>query len=1311
MANIRSRINLQESRFALIQRAAEDATDDYPVSNNRSLINTRLEVLESNWSRFQSEHDSIYQGDIEFSYDEPYFKNKPTRNLETSNPTSRSSDTLPNVSFSRRSALPKITLPRFSGDYPSWRPFHDLFSSMVVNNPELTNVEKMQYLKTCLNGEAARLITNLPVSGDTFTIAWEALIVRYENKRLLISSQLDKLFSIKPLKTKSARSLSLLHATVTESLGALRALGCAVDHWDPILLYQLPRLLDSDTREVWEIKLGSSTAFPRLVQFEDFLIGRTRALESLEGHSSKLSHGKERPYGFSSKPEQARTLLATTKTAGGMTCRICGSTHYVSSCPDYSTLSIQRRREEVNKLKLCYNCLGNHTSKQCPSTQRCRKCGKKHHTSLHLNDSHKITMSNNDKFIHVELSSSSRPSVLLATCQARISRKVGRLESIRLLIDPGSELSFVSEDVVQRLALTRKPASITLLGIGVTHAGRTRGVVTLHLKSLHDMSSGCTIQAYILPRLTTKLPTFDVATSSLTCFNGLQLADPDYGRPGPIHIIIGSDFYGQVIKPNLIRGDSPSSLAQLTVFGWALSGPVSTINDFPSASGYHCSIDHQLHDLLSKFWKQEEVHCPTESSLNPDDANCEAHYKSTHSRDDTGRYIVRLPLKSPASSLGDSTKTALRSLTRLCRRLETDTTYNKRYSDFIQEYESLGHMTLVPTSEINASPTFYLPHHGVLREQSRTTKLRVVFNGSSRTNTGMSLNDILYPGAKLQSEISDVLLWVRLHKYIFSTDIVKMFRQIKMHPNDWDLQRIFWQDSNKDIISYRLTTVTYGLSCAPFLALRTLNQLVEDEGHRFPLAVPPLTRGRYVDDIFGGAGTIIEAKAIVEQLIELCKAGGFPLQKWSSNNPELLKLFPKTFSDTTTPVEIESSTIKILGLCWQPSTDTYQFTSWPTTERKITKRTVLSEIAQLFDPLGLISPIVIRAKLFIQELWISKLGWDDSLSPDLQYRWNTFRQQLPELNRLHIPRWLQTSPTVQSVELHGFSDASNLAMAAVVFIRIIDSTGNISTNLVCSKTRVAPLKRLTIPRLELTAALMLARLIYHVQKALEMPDIPIFLWTDSSVTLSWISSHPSRWKDFIRNRVAAIQEITPFATWRFISGKQNPADCASRGIDATQLEHHSLWWKGPPWLSKTTTEWPSGFPGRAPEADLELKLSLEERSGSSLITLQNPNHHTGIYLIVARFRRTSIEPICTPLTPAELQQSSHFWAQQVQHSCFSHEIKILSEGAQLTKSNPIIRLTPYIDRSGLLREEEHQFDLLSYAVYDVYGIEGYEHNS
>lgn len=190
------------------------------------------------------------------------------------------------------------------------------------------------------------------------------------------------------------------------------------------------------------------------------------------------------------------------------------------------------------------------------------------------------------------------------------------------------------------------------------------------------------------------------------------------------------------------------------------------------------------------FWKLEEIPLFPTSSLSPDEQECERHFNQTHTRDEHSRYTVRLPFKYSIEKLRDSQSKAKRMMTTLSERLAVNQEYSTLYSAFIDEYERLHHMIRVPAFHPEPRFSFYLPHHGVFRQKSLTTKLRVVFNGSSRTDSGISLNDVLHTGAKLQVYLFDVLIWFRQYRYVFSTDIEKMYRQIQIHKDDWDFQRI-----------------------------------------------------------------------------------------------------------------------------------------------------------------------------------------------------------------------------------------------------------------------------------------------------------------------------------------------------------------------------------------------------------------------------------------------------------------------------------------------------------------------------------------
>ncbi|XP_018405050.1 PREDICTED: uncharacterized protein LOC108781534, partial [Cyphomyrmex costatus] len=525
----------------------------------------------------------------------------------------------------------------------------------------------------------------------------------------------------------------------------------------------------------------------------------------------------------------------------------------------------------------------------------------------------------------------------------------------------------------QQLHLSRVKSNISLIGVGGKKCNNSRGIVSLQLKPHFESSFECVVTAHVLPRLTTSLPPASLKAGTWSHLKNLQVADPNYLQSRQIDLLLGAEVYCQILQEGIVKGPIGSPMAQFTELGWIISGPTHSGTSPNSSFSFHISIDEDLYRLVHKFWEIDEV--PTTNTiLSVDDQACEDHFLSTHSRTRDGRYIVRLPFKKSVDNLGNSRQRASRIMLRLSHKFSLDSTYAKQYAEFLTEYEQLDHMRLVPLDLPEPPFVYYLPHHGVRREQSLTTKLRVVFNGSSASSSGYSLNDLLHTGAKLQIDLFDVLIWFRQFHYVFSSDMEKMYRQIGVHSDDWNFQRILWCDESHNLKAYQLTTVTYGLACAPFLALRTIQQLLHDEGSKYPMAVSSLQKGRYVDDLFGGADSIEQAQEVVSQLNQLCMAGGFKLKKWSFNHSEILVSIPKDEQISCLTIGLDNDTIiHTLGLQWLPSSDMFQFTFNYETTAEVTKRNALSTIARIFDPLGLLSPIIIVAKIFIQELWSLKI--------------------------------------------------------------------------------------------------------------------------------------------------------------------------------------------------------------------------------------------------------------------------------------------------------------------------------------------------
>ncbi|XP_029175540.1 uncharacterized protein LOC114944008 [Nylanderia fulva] len=607
-------------------------------------------------------------------------------------------------------------------------------------------------------------------------------------------------------------------------------------------------------------------------------------------------------------------------------------------------------------------------------------------------------------------------------------------------------------------------------------------------------------------------------------------------------------------------------------------------------------------------------------------------------------------------------------------RLDKDSDLSSQYRDFLSEYESLGHMTRVDEAEITETLPVYIPHHPVMREESCTTKLRIVFNASCKTRNGTSLNDHLLVGPKLQQDLPAVLTRWRKWRLVYTADIAKMFRQIRVHSKDVDFQRILWRPTaDAPITHFRLLTVTYGLASAPYLSMRVLRQLALDEGADFPAAVPIINDSIYVDDALFGADNFDSLLDTRTQLVELLKRGDFLLRKWASNCDELLDNVTNDQSEVTNHLVLKDELLRILGLSWLPSEDSFQFTVKFDLPIVLTKRSILSCIAKLYDPLGWAAPVVITAKIILQELWLLRYDWDTPLPNELSQRWTAFASDLSSLESIRIPRWTGQSPDNLTLELHGFADASNRAYAAVV-----------------------------IPRLELNAVVLLSRLVKWLINSLNFSNTSIHCWTDSTITLAWLRQHPSKWTTYVANRVSEVQCNLPSAKWSHVPSKENPADCASRGFNASDIVEHSLWWAGPPWLQQPSTSWPPHNVATSLSEELVKQVHAESRKSAVLHVEGTPEwdlpHRFGCwtrlvrvtayiyrFFLCSRNKTNSEDTTVLYLGVDELRRAETFWLAYAQKRSFELEFKTLRKDETLPHKSSLKSLNPFVGKDSLLR--------------------------
>lgn len=481
-----------------------------------------------------------------------------------------------------------------------------------------------------------------------------------------------------------------------------------------------------------------------------------------------------------------------------------------------------------------------------------------------------------------------KPSVvLLSTAIVKVFDAEGNVHLARALLDSGSQPNFISERLSQKLRLKRTRIYTPVSGIGQSTA-TVRYSQYVRLQSrLGDYTT--ILECLILNKLTISLPSchLDVSKWKIPCKQ--LLADPQFNISQAIDLILGAEiFYELLLQDQVILGRN-LPIMQNTVFGYIISGKVTDSASVENTQTTLLCIEPNLDEILQRFWDSEERY--EERTLTQEEEECERHFVQTHERDEDGRYLVRLPLKTELLPLlGDAHLAAIRRLRSTERRFSNNTKLQTEYVKFMDEYEQLGHMQECKGRFDN--PQFVLPHHAVLREESTTTKTRVVFDGSCRGSTQLSLNDVLYTGATVQPALYDTLINFRIPRYAVTADVEKMFRQIWVHPEDRKYQQICWRkDTSSPVKMFTLNTVTYGLSSSPFHAARVLNQLATDEGHNYPLAAAIVKNGMYVDDVLTGHDDWNTLKESCQQLNNLLKSGGMQLRKWASNEPQLLSEF------------------------------------------------------------------------------------------------------------------------------------------------------------------------------------------------------------------------------------------------------------------------------------------------------------------------------------------------------------------------------------------------------------------------------------
>ena len=1206
--------------------------------------------------------------------------------------------------------LPKIDVPMFDGELLHWQTFWEQFSIAVDKRSDISDTEKLVYLRHSLkDGSAKNVIEGLSHSGDQYKEAIDSLKARYDRPRIIHQTHVRRIYEVPSLKDDSGKELRRFHDTVQQHLRALKAM--KEDPTGSFITALLELKLDKDTMFEWQKASQDAKTIPHYDDLLKFLNLRAQASETCSNETRRY-HPMRKPF-----LKSATSFATNTSSSDVPNCSLCKTQkHPLYVCPQFKLLSHDKMLSTVRSSNVCLNCLKpGHFSKNRGSNNRCRRCQKPHHTLLHSeaksstdkqpSQSHEGNLHNSALAIAPMVSSftqSGSGSTLLMTCQMFVNAPDGTCVRARGLLDSGSSTSFISERLAQSLRLSLSTQHIRISGItGMIRGSPLQSVATFSIAPLLSSTEKLQVSAIVVPRVTCDLPTQPVYfNSKWSHLNNLHLADPDFGQPNKIDILLGVDVYAEVLLHGRRNGPPGTPTAFETKFGWVLTGKTENL-ELPSDVASHHVATLSGDDILRKFWEIEE--CPRNASTHsPEERAVVRHFAKNHKRSEEGRFVVPLPKNPQTKPLGESRSSAVRRFLSLERSLNSKNQFEE-FATVMNEYMDLKHAELVPEADLHKPPqdTFYLPMHAVRKEESTTTKLRVVFDASAKSNTGISLNDSLLVGPTIHPPLIDVLLRFRTHRVALTTDVSKMYRAVELTPADRNLHRFVWRNNPKDpLLDYRMTRVTFGVSASSFAANMAVKQNAVDYAMEYPLAAKCVDTSFYVDDGLTGADSVQEATELQRQLQDLFSRGGFLLRKWNSSDSRAIQHLTVDLKDTKSTQEMPSTEeyTKTLGIQWHVPKDCFKLClPSPTPLETLTKRGLVSDVAKTFDALGWFSPSTIKAKILMQQLWELKVDWDDSVPDEIHDAWLQWRNELHLLSQKAIPRcYFDKKSQVLSTEIHGFSDASELAYAAVVYLRTTDAFNYTHISLVMSKSRVAPIKRLTIPRLELCGAQLLAQLIHHVRQVLDIPLSHVHAWTDSTIVLNWLDGNPRRFKTYVGNRVSTVIDLIPPDKWKHVRSADNPADCASRGLYPSELLDHSLWWSGPTWLKKPPTSWPEKLPLPPNESD------VEDKEVSLLVLTPNLNpvipidkfssfdHLKRITAWVIRFTRNcriknAVERTKSPLTTSELQTAESHWIKIIQVTHFESDLGSIQGRHALSKSSSLLPLQPFLDASDILR--------------------------
>ena len=774
-------------------------------------------------------------------------------------------------------------------------------------------------------------------------------------------------------------------------------------------------------------------------------------------------------------------------------CPGCGSTHYhhLKDCRQFKTVPVEKRSEIVKGCNACFRCLGrDHLGRECTRTQRCDQlnCDGVHHPLLH---GAPRMYPKREKAKTAEFSGSivtrSVGKRTLLPIVPIILRANGKEIRLFAVLDSGSEISVLKKRVASLLELKGRVERIVTKTINGESKPTDRQIVEFDITSLDGLYTFNIVDVHVADTFQLNKKSIDLA-SLIKKWPHLAHVPIHSVLDEDVAILIGQDHPAaiEIFETRKDPFHQRAPRAYLTAFGWCIAGPTGRINGKVRECLHLSVTDDRCDTMLQQFIEFDTFGTKPNviMPIGKDEERAWEILKGT-TKHIGERYESGLLWKLDDPALPNNFFAAQRRFFSLERKLSRDVKLAETYKGVIDTYVNLRHARKLTKDEIDAGPqgrTWYNPHHPVFNP-NKPGKCRVVFDLSAKCH-GICLNDVLLKGPDLLTNLVGILLRFRQYAVPVVADVEKMFHQVRVRPSDGPAFRFLWRDtgSTEPPDVYQMDVHLFGAASSPAVCSNALRQAVKDNGDDHLLN--QINRHFYVDNWLVSFATETEAISTAHSLTETLKKGGFPLTQWATSNEIVRQSLPgQSLEGTTVNMDLDAEPIeRTLGLVWDFKQDAFVLGASVRSDGR-TKRDLMRAIFSIFDPLGFLAPIVFQAKFLMQDIWRRKFDWDAELDQDLIDRWIHWANSLPSLNGLILSRCVSpTNDDAVSTELHVFGDASEMGFGAVIYIRFVYHDGTADVRLLISKSRIAPLKFMTIPRLELNVAVLASRLAAQVRE-------------------------------------------------------------------------------------------------------------------------------------------------------------------------------------------------------------------------------------